>query len=107
VAAVPTDAQLQLILCIDLYATTTQRAGVYLRAKSYLERLLAACTRRAVTARCFWRALRGSRWPVRLSPLSGTKALYKDGGSVREHTEVQAPYALQWEIMRWLKAHGV
>jgi serine/alanine adding enzyme len=37
----------------------------------------------------------------------GQKALYKDGGSIREHREVQPMYALQWAAMRWLKNHGV
>lgn len=37
----------------------------------------------------------------------GKKALYKDGGSIRENQEVQAPYALQFEIMRWLREKGI
>lgn len=38
---------------------------------------------------------------------AGERALYKDGGSIREHSELQAMYGLQWEVMRWLKQHGV
>lgn len=37
----------------------------------------------------------------------GSKGWYKDGGSVRRHHEVMAPYALQWSIMKWLKEKGV
>ncbi len=37
----------------------------------------------------------------------GSKAWYKDGGSVTRHKELMAPYALQWEIMRWLQAHEI
>ena len=37
----------------------------------------------------------------------GKKAWYKDGGSSRRHHELMAPYLLQWEVMRWLRARGV
>jgi len=37
----------------------------------------------------------------------GRRAWYKDGGSFDVHRELQAPYLLQWEVMRWLKAHGI
>jgi serine/alanine adding enzyme len=37
----------------------------------------------------------------------GDKAWYKDGGSFTVKRELMAPYSLQWEIMRWLKARGV
>jgi lipid II:glycine glycyltransferase (peptidoglycan interpeptide bridge formation enzyme) len=37
----------------------------------------------------------------------GEKAWYKDGGSVGDRGELMAPHLLQWEVMRWLRAHGV
>ncbi|MBI2798015.1 peptidoglycan bridge formation glycyltransferase FemA/FemB family protein [Candidatus Saccharibacteria bacterium] len=37
----------------------------------------------------------------------GTRALYKDGGSTRTHSNLMAPYLAQWEVMKWLKGHGV
>jgi serine/alanine adding enzyme len=37
----------------------------------------------------------------------GGQALYKDGGSTREKSNLMAPYLLQWEIMKWLKLKGV
>ena len=37
----------------------------------------------------------------------GDRAWYKDGGSTREHAEVMAPHALQWEVMRWLRGRGI
>jgi lipid II:glycine glycyltransferase (peptidoglycan interpeptide bridge formation enzyme) len=37
----------------------------------------------------------------------GHNSWYKDGGSSREQSKLMAPYLLQWEIMRWLKAKGV
>jgi serine/alanine adding enzyme len=105
VAAVPTD-QSTIDTMYHLYATTTKRAGVYLRAKRYFEdywRLHADSGH----GQMFLASFEGQPLAGAFITFIGTKALYKDGGSVREHTEVQAPYALQWEIMRWLKAHGV
>jgi lipid II:glycine glycyltransferase (peptidoglycan interpeptide bridge formation enzyme) len=37
----------------------------------------------------------------------GRRAWYKDGGSFEVKRELQAPYVLQWEVMRWLMARGV
>ncbi|MDF2460944.1 MAG: putative Methicillin resistance protein [Candidatus Saccharibacteria bacterium] len=37
----------------------------------------------------------------------GERGWYKDGGSFDLKRELQASYLMQWEVMRWLKAHGV
>jgi len=37
----------------------------------------------------------------------GDRAWYKDGGSTRDHANLMAPYVLQWEAMRRLRARGV
>ncbi|MBP6038012.1 MAG: peptidoglycan bridge formation glycyltransferase FemA/FemB family protein [Candidatus Saccharimonas sp.] len=37
----------------------------------------------------------------------GQKGLYKDGASIRERTVYGASHLLQWEIMVWMKQHGV
>lgn len=37
----------------------------------------------------------------------GRRGWYKDGGSTRRDQQLMAPYLLQWEIMRWLRARGV
>lgn len=37
----------------------------------------------------------------------GKKGWYKDGGSFRKHSNVMAPYLLQWETMRWLKKNKI
>jgi lipid II:glycine glycyltransferase (peptidoglycan interpeptide bridge formation enzyme) len=90
----------------DLYKTTTKRAGVYLRSKEYFAdfwRLHA----RENTGQMFFAKYEGKILAGAFITFLGSKALYKDGGSIREHTDVQAPYLLQWEIMRWLKAQGV
>lgn len=38
--------------------------------------------------------------------LLGNKATYKDGCSIRKRTVYGASHLLQWEMMRWMKAHG-
>ena len=37
----------------------------------------------------------------------GRRGWYKDGGSFEIKRELQASYLVQWETMRWLRAHGV
>lgn len=37
----------------------------------------------------------------------GKKGLYKDGASVRERTVYGASHLLQWEVIKWMKSHGV
>lgn len=37
----------------------------------------------------------------------GHKGLYKDGASVRERTVYGASHLLQWEVIKWMKAHDV
>ena len=37
----------------------------------------------------------------------GKKGLYKDGASIREKTVYGASHLLQWEVIRWMKAHEV
>lgn len=89
-----------------LTQVTTSRAGVYLRDKSYFAdfwRLHA----KGGHGQMFFASYEGQVLAGAFVTYVANKALYKDGGSVREHTSVQAPYALQWEAMRWLKSRGV
>jgi lipid II:glycine glycyltransferase (peptidoglycan interpeptide bridge formation enzyme) len=37
----------------------------------------------------------------------GRKGTYKDGASIRERTAYGASHLLQWEIIKWMKDHGV
>lgn len=37
----------------------------------------------------------------------GHKGLYKDGASLREKVTYGASHLLQWEVMKWMKDHGV
>ncbi len=90
----------------QLYATTTKRANVYLRSKSYFSDFWQLHSDSS-TGQQFFASYQGQVLAGAYVTFVGNKALYKDGGSIREHTELQAPYALQWEIMRWLKAKGI
>lgn len=36
----------------------------------------------------------------------GSKGMYKDGASVREKVVYGASHLLQWEMIKWMKAHG-
>ncbi len=89
-----------------LTQVTTQRAGVYLRPKEYFAdfwKLHADSGH----GQMFFASLEGQILAGAYITYVGHKALYKDGGSVREHAEVQAPYALQWGIMQWLKQQNI
>ncbi len=105
VAAVPTD-QRSMETMYHLYGTTTRRAGVYLRSKSYFFDYWSRYAKSG-HGQMFFASYGGQVLAGAFIFYLGERALYKDGGSIREHTAVQAPYALQWEIMRWLKARGV
>lgn len=37
----------------------------------------------------------------------GTNGTYKDGASIRKRTAYGASHLLQWEMMKWMKSHGV
>jgi lipid II:glycine glycyltransferase (peptidoglycan interpeptide bridge formation enzyme) len=105
VEAVPTDQQ-AIDKMYQLTQTMTQRANVYLRDKSYFAdfwRLHADSGH----GQMFFATYEGKVLAGAFVTFIGKKALYKDGGSVRDHAEVQAPYALQWGVMRWLKQQGI
>ncbi len=105
VAAVPTDDD-TIGQMYYLTQVTTSRAGVYLREKAYFAdfwRLHA----QSGHGQMFFASYENQVLAGAFVTYVGRNALYKDGGSVREHPEVQAPYALQWEIIRWLKGRGV
>jgi lipid II:glycine glycyltransferase (peptidoglycan interpeptide bridge formation enzyme) len=93
-------------LMYEMMRQTYQRAGVYARSKAYFEtfwKLHAAEGR----GQLFFAYLDDTVLAGAFVTYLGKKGLYKDGASTREHREVQAPYLLQWQIMRWLKERGV
>lgn len=89
-----------------LMQATYSRAGVYTRSKDYFKdfwRLHAA----AQCGQLFFATFEGEVQAAAFITYLGHKALYKDGASSRGRSDLQAPYLLQWEVMRWLKNHGV
>jgi lipid II:glycine glycyltransferase (peptidoglycan interpeptide bridge formation enzyme) len=90
----------------DLTRTMTDRAGVYLRDKQYFSDFWQLHADSG-HGQMFFATYEGKVLAGAFVTYVGHKALYKDGGSTRDNPEVQAPYLLQWEVMRWLKAHGV
>lgn len=103
--AVPTDQE-AIDTMYELTRVMTQRANVYLRSKSYFSDFWRLHSEQG-TGQMFFARFEGTVLAGVFITHLGTKALYKDGGSIREHSEVQAMAGLQWEVMRWLKAHGV
>lgn len=99
-----TDANIDTMY--ELTRVMTERAKVYLRDKSYFADFYREHARGG-TGQLFFAYYEGQVLAGAFVTHLGRKALYKDGGSLRLHSEVQAPYALQWGIMQWLKAHGV
>lgn len=89
-----------------LMRATYSRAGVYTRSKDYFKdfwQLHAA----AQCGQLFFATFEGKVQAAAFITYLGHKALYKDGASTRDRSDLQAPYLLQWEAMRWLKNHGV
>ncbi len=105
VEAVPTNDE-TIDKMYELTQITTSRAGVYLREKSYFSDFWTIHSHLGV-GQMFQAKFEGKVLAGAYVTYIGEKALYKDGGSIREHQEVQAPYALQFEIMKWLREKGV
>ncbi len=95
-----------LAIMYELMAVTAKRAGVFLRDRQYFYDFWRGHAERSC-GQLFFARYEGTVVAGAFITHLGHKALYKDGGSGREHANVQAPYALQWGIMQWLKAHGV
>lgn len=95
-----------LAIMYELMAVTAKRAGVFLRDKKYFYDFWSGHAK-ANCGTLFFARYEGTVVAGAFITHLGHKALYKDGGSGREHANVQAPYALQWGIMQWLKGHGV
>ena len=89
-----------------LMQSTQARAGFFLRDYEYFRDFWTSHAE-AGRGQLFFASYQGKVLAGDFVTYLGTKGLYKDGGSTREHNEVQAPYLLQWEVIRWLKAHGV
>ncbi|HUC20271.1 MAG TPA: peptidoglycan bridge formation glycyltransferase FemA/FemB family protein [Candidatus Polarisedimenticolaceae bacterium] len=90
----------------EMSKTTYERAGVYVRDKQYFSDFWTLHAEQG-TGQMFFANFEGKPVAGAFITYLGGSALYKDGASYRDHPELQAPYVMQWEIMRWLKARGV
>ncbi len=104
VEAVPADAANRRIM-LDLMKTTQGRAGYFLHRPKYFEDYWQAFSE-AGQGQLLLAKHEGEVLAGIFLIKFGNKVWYKDGGSVRKKSEVMAPYALQWEAMRWAKAQG-
>ncbi len=105
VEAVPmTDANIATMY--SLMAATRERAGFFLRSERYFRgywELQAASGQ----GQLFFASSQGGVLAGVFATFVGQRGWYKDGGSIKEHSELMAPHLLQWEVMRWLRARGV
>ena len=89
----------------DLMHATQVRAGFYMRSKDYLAKFW-QMHEKAGHGQLFFASFEGEVLAGVFALYEGKQGLYKDGGSTREHPELQAPYLLQWEVMRWVRTQG-
>jgi lipid II:glycine glycyltransferase (peptidoglycan interpeptide bridge formation enzyme) len=90
----------------SLMAATRERAGFFLRSEKYFRgywELQAASGQ----AQLFFATWQGQVLAGVFATYLGSHGWYKDGGSIKEHSELMAPHLLQWEVMRWLRTRGV
>jgi lipid II:glycine glycyltransferase (peptidoglycan interpeptide bridge formation enzyme) len=91
---------------LELMRATQARGGFFMRDDAYVTGLWREYAA-AGQGQLFFASFEGRVLAGAFVLHAGVKGLYKDGGSVREHTDLQPPYALHWFIMRWLKQRGV
>ena len=90
----------------SLMGATRERAGFFLRSEEYFRgywELQAASGQ----AQMFFASWQGEVLAGVFATFLGVHGWYKDGGSIKAHSELMAPHLLQWEVMRWLRARGV
>lgn len=95
-----------LNLMYKLMVKTQERGGYFLHSRDYFLDLWRSLAE-AEQGQLFFAKFEGQVLAGVYAIYLGTKGWYKDGGSIREHSNVMAPYLLQWEVMRWLKGKGV
>ena len=93
-------------LMYRLMQSSQDRGGYYMRPYEYFEKAWQIYSK-AGNGQLFFARYEGKVLAGAFVTYLGKKALYKDGGSIRENREVQPMYALQWGVMRWLKEKGV
>jgi lipid II:glycine glycyltransferase (peptidoglycan interpeptide bridge formation enzyme) len=100
----PTPANLELMYA--LMQATQRRAGFYLRSREYFLGYWQAQLS-AKQAQLFFALHDGDVVAAAFVTFIGSNSWYKDGASAGIKRNLQAPYLLQWEIIKWLKSRGI
>ena len=90
----------------SLMAATQDRAHFFLRQRDYFTQYW-ALQAASGQAQLFFAMYEGDVLAGVFATFIGHRGWYKDGGSVKAHSELMAPHLLQWEVMRWLRDRGV
>lgn len=89
----------------ELYAQTGTRAIFFMRPKEYILGYWKKCIE-TNSGKIFIASFNGKPLAALFAYHLGKKIWYKDGGSSKLHKETMAPYALQWEVIKWAKKNG-
>jgi lipid II:glycine glycyltransferase (peptidoglycan interpeptide bridge formation enzyme) len=89
-----------------LLEQTNARNDIAVRRAEYFEDCWGALSSRG-QGRFFFAVHQGEVLAGAFIAHLGRRGWYKDGGSTRHSPQLMAPYLLQWEVMRWLRARGV
>lgn len=103
-AVEPTPKNMQQLY--HLMTVTSKRSGAFFRSQAYLEKYWKAFHEAGQGNIYFaWheKDLLASAYSINY----GVRGWYKDGGSIREKSELFAPRLLQWEIIKDFRAKGV
>ncbi len=93
-------------LMYQMYQGTGQRAGFHVRDFNYYKRLWHLWSQ-ADQGQLFFAYHSDQVIAAAFAAYIGQKGLYKDGASDRAALNNGAAHLLQWDIMRWLKDHGI
>lgn len=94
-----------LEIMYKLMQATKGRAGFFLRPKNYFTSYWKYLSEQNM-GQLFFAYHEGKVLAGVFATYFGTKSWYKDGGSFDLNRNLMAPYLLQWETIRWLKAKG-
>lgn len=90
----------------ELFKLTGSHGGFYVRSQAYLQRLWQLWSQ-ADQGQFFFAYQDNKLIAAAFVTYFADKGLYKDGASDHSALRTGAAYLLQWEVMRWLKAHGL
>lgn len=88
-----------------LLVETNARVGIPVRPRAYFDDCWTQLASRD-QGRLFFAVHEGEVLAGAFIAYLGRRGWYKDGGSTRRRSSLMAPYLLQWEVMRHLRARG-